>query len=371
MSDRDLSALATAMLSGPVTTSITDGLKAEAGSLVGPSVALLRRWCAGGRVVSTAQGLELVPEDLGTGGVPEIGRLVRQVLEQLSPREMDVIHLAAVIDAPVMPDMLVPLLASADGEVVDVQDIHATLDRLTDLGGLTLGAQGYQFRHPLMRDAVDSWLRPTVRRRLHRKIAQSSAVCEENRAQHWMQAGEPRRASESAIAAARLAHVRGRRETVTAQLERAAVLLEGLSSSPAEHTAALEALGDAAVQLEAISHAQEAFEAAVHAATSADLPSVQRLIEKSERYAVGEAGSATGDHLTGFPKVLEILVETGWGQALEEHVRKARELLSNPHGGVLEIRLSLPTAAQGSSLTIPDQRSAIGSVLRVVDVEVA
>jgi len=356
LSDQDITALAAALLSGPITRSITEGLKEESGALAGRAVATLRRWSSSGRVVSTAHGLELVPVGVDTDTDLEIGGLVRQVLEQLSTREMDIAHLVALINAPVMPSMLLPLLGTVE---VDADDVSAVLDHLVDMGALRFGERGYEFRHPVMRDATDSWLRPTVRRRLHRRIAQSTLVSEDARATHWIKAGEPHRACESAIKAAQLAHGRGDRSNSEAQLARVPSMAEGLASSPAEHAGVLEALGDAAENLELFRHAHDAYAAALDAARSGDLPSVLRLTERVDHCAARESGSAKGHgHLVGFPEVLQILAEDGWGAALEKRVAELRATLGSQPGTVLEVRLSLSEPSKGATVTIPSQRAA-------------
>ena len=150
--------------------------------LPGRALATIDAWCRAGEVAATSQGLSLVPpHDPSQNGTEQSTLLVR-AMEQTGARDQHVLHLVAVLDRPVGPALLMPLLrgpglAPADGVVPDdVASVVASLDRLVDLQLLASTPDGYAVRDPFLRHAVESWLRPSVRRRLHAHIAERARI---------------------------------------------------------------------------------------------------------------------------------------------------------------------------------------------------
>ena len=331
LTGEDLQALARTLLSGPVTNALVEALHRETSGLAGHAVATLRRWSSTGQVISTAAGLELVPAGAGDDLGSEVGSLIRRVLEQLTPEEMNVIHLVALINAPVVPATLMPLVPH-DGD--DPGHIRAILDRLVDLGALQLEGNGYLFRHPVMRDATEAWIRPSMRRLLHRQIAESRLTGEDF-ASHWMKAGEPSRATEAAIEAAEWAHAQGRQQAASAHLSRAAEFAVGLSSVPHDYAALLEKIGDSAGAMHLPRKASRAYETALAAARAGGLPSAGHLEEKAMQVALEAAMS---EHLVPMA-ASPIPPQRGWGAALEEQIR--RTLTASFPGWNFEISLSM------------------------------
>ena len=135
-------------------------------------------------------------------------------MEQTSARDQHVLHLVALLDRPVNPALLMPLLrapAPGPGDAVaeDLAVVVASLDRLVDLQLLASTPDGYVVRDPFLRHAVESWLRPSVRRRLHAHIAERARIPAAERGRHWRAAGEVELATAAAFDAVRDAMAAG------------------------------------------------------------------------------------------------------------------------------------------------------------------
>ncbi len=205
----ELEQLATAQLSGPPSQRLLDELLARTEALPGRVLSTLDVWCRSGEVAATAQGLDLVPpHDRSGENGSELGALLVRAMEHTGARDQHVLHLVALLNRPVSPALLVPVmldsgLSDSDGRRQDTTTVLASLDRLVDLQLLVTSHEGYVVRDPFLREAVESWLRPSVRRRLHALIAERAHIPAVERGRHWRAAGEVELATAAAIDAVR------------------------------------------------------------------------------------------------------------------------------------------------------------------------
>jgi DNA-binding SARP family transcriptional activator len=325
----DLAALASTVLSGPVTPELVAALQKEANGLAEQSISVLRTWLSSGRITSTAKGLALAPPMHEGNADLTVQPLVRRVLEQLTPTELEALHFTALIARPVTPAMISPLVADAEtegdrgdrgdrGEQADI--VGPMLDRLVDFGVLSLDTRGYAFRSPLVQDAVASWIRPTVRRRLHWRIAEEGHLPTEDRVRHWLEAGESQLACAAALEAANAALTQGRPFDARAHLNQMISLADGLDSSPADQAAVFEMLGDTCLACGLREDAKQAFTVALTAATTLGLSSTARLTGKAEAAERGEAV-----HDDNESALLQLTPASGCSPEVEDALREALE----------------------------------------------
>jgi DNA-binding SARP family transcriptional activator len=358
----DLRELAATLLSGPVAPTLVEALWNETQGLAGRAVATLRRWSAQGLVISTSGGLELVTSTVEVDVEPEVGTIIRRALEQLSALEMDIVSLVALIDSPVTPHMLLPLLVSEQEAGWDAAHIRELLDRLVDTGALRLSPQGYQFRHPHMRDATESWLRPTVRSQLHRRIAESGIVDGPAAATHWMKSGDPRAACDKALEAAELAVLSGDEPQASHQLTLAIQYAEALAGVPAQHAELLETLGDKAQELRLFARARQLYLSALAAAQLGNTQISARLRQKIQRTAMRDSLTPRAQETAAPTTVLEIAARRGWGAQLEQHLLHA--LGTVEPGRTVEIRFSAVDPSDHHTWT--PQKNGGETVVRLV-----
>jgi len=319
----DLTALASAVLSGPVTPELVAALQREAGGLAEQSISVLRTWLSSGRITSTAKGLALAPPMHEGNADLTVQPLVRRVLEQLTPTELEALHITALVARPVTPAMIAPLVADSqtDGDQGDqVDTVGPMLDRLVDFGVLSLDTRGYSFRSPLVQDAVASWIRPTVRRRLHWRIAEEGHLPTEDRVRHWLEAGESQLACAAALEAANAALTQGRPFDARAHLNQMISLADGLDSSPADQAAIFEMLGDTCLACGLREDAKQAFTVAMTAATTLGLSSTTRLSGKAEAAERGEVVPDENDST-----LLQLTPASGCSPEVEDALREALE----------------------------------------------
>ena len=203
-----LERLATAQLGGAPSPGLLDELAVRSDGLPGRALATIDAWCRAGEVAATSQGLSLVPPHDPSQNGTEHSTLLVRAMEQTSARDQHVLHLVAILDRPVSPALLTPLLRApglAPDETFtdDVATVVASLDHLVDLQLLASTPEGYLVRDPFLRHAVESWLRPSVRRRLHAHVAERARIPAAERGRHWRAAGEVELATAAAIDAVR------------------------------------------------------------------------------------------------------------------------------------------------------------------------
>ena len=88
--------------------------------------------------------------------------------------------------SPVTPSVLAPLLDSPQDRAKSRVD--AALEQLVDAGLLRTSAGGAVWRDPRLQDAVRAWMRSTMRRRLHARVARNTAIPSGSRIRHWIAA---------------------------------------------------------------------------------------------------------------------------------------------------------------------------------------
>lgn len=270
LSRGELERLAGAVLCGPLAPGLTDTLMTLSGGLSGKAATELRRWLADGRVLWTPSGLDLA-SSYGETPEPEIDKITRRILERVCPLGMDVVSLLALLDRPATAALVVQLLDKVAWPEVTEDDVDLALDHLADLGALRLGPRGYEFMHRRMRATTEAWLRHGVRRRLHRRLAESPLLPEVDRAGHWIKAAAPLRASESAVDAARVAHETGDDEASRRHLT-AGQDYATLASTGAEQMSALHRVSEMASEVGAAELAAAAAAALVDVALLNELP---------------------------------------------------------------------------------------------------
>lgn len=263
---------ATATLGGVVTEDLLDELQTVTGGHFAKVVAALRQWLTEGRVVTTTRGLTLLGPDDTAGGVDGWA-----TLHQLPPAAAELAATLAALQAPACTARLASVLGGL-GRDVDVDALQESLDLLVDAQVLQVEDHGYAFRHPLVRDAAEAWLRPADRRALHRGLAASTRLGLEERARQWTLAGEPAEALSALLDAATLAADHGYDERGSALVNRAYRLTTGGSWAPDEQLEAFESVGQAAARLGCTQLARRAFERGAElAVTVADPAATLRL----------------------------------------------------------------------------------------------
>ena len=266
----ELERLAGAVLCGPLAPGLTDTLMTLSGGLSGKAATELRRWLTDGRILWTPSGLDLA-SSYGETPEPEIDKITRRILERVCPLGMDVVSLLALLDRPATAGLVVRLLDRVAWPDVTENDVDLALDQLADLGALRLGPRGYEFMHRRMRATTEAWLRHGVRRRLHRRLAESPLLPEVDRAGHWIKAAAPLRACASAVDAAKVAHETGDDEASRRHLS-AGQDYAGLAPTGAEQMSALHRVSEMASEVGAAELAAATAAAVVDAALTHELP---------------------------------------------------------------------------------------------------
>jgi len=282
--------LATAQFCGPPSPSLLDELFARSEGVPGRVLSTIDAWCHAGEIAVTSHGLELVPpHDRSTDSGTEQTALLVRAMEATNARDQHVLHLVALLDRPVRPTLLDPLMPARgradDGvEVQDTATVFASLDRLVDLQLLVTSPEGYVVRDPFLRHAVESWLRPSVRRRLHALIAERARIPAAERGRHWRAAGEVELATAAAIDAARDAMAAGDVSAARLQLLVVTDLAERTDAASADLAGLEESLADVCLAAgrvdEAVQHYGRAAEWLADPADAAD-PAVSRLRDKA------------------------------------------------------------------------------------------
>ena len=182
----ELTDLARRAFQGEPTRGLVHSLEQASAGLAGVAFAVAREWLLAGRVVWTPDGLDLTTAATTTMPLPSADRIQR-LLRAMDWRAIDVLGVTAVMATGVVAeDAATVLTALHPGCRLDAA---AVLDRLTDSGLLTVTAQGYVFRTQHDRALVLGWLRPALRRRLHRAIGEIPRLDPVERARHLIASG--------------------------------------------------------------------------------------------------------------------------------------------------------------------------------------
>ena len=291
--------LATAQLCGPLSPGLLDELFARSEGLPGRVLSTVDAWCHAGEIASTAHGLELVPpHDRSAENGSELTALLVRAMEATGARDQHVLHLVALLDRPVRPTLLGPLMPARDhtDDEVEVQEaatVLASLDRLVDLQLLVTSPEGYVVRDPFLRHAVESWLRPSVRRRLHALIAERARIPAEERGRHWRAAGEAELATAAAIDAAREAMAAGDVSTARLQLLVVTDLAERTDAGSADLADLEESLADVCLASGRVDEAVQHYSRAAEWLADPANPAVSRLRDKAASAQRSLAGSTS------------------------------------------------------------------------------
>ena len=167
------------------------------------------------------------------------------------------------------------------------------MDRLVDLQLLVASPEGYVVRDPFLRHAVESWLRPSVRRRLHALIAERARIPAAERGRHWRAAGELELATAAAIDAARDAMAAGDVSAARLQLLVVTDLAERTDAATADLVGLEEELADVCVAAGRLDEAVQHYgRAAEWLADPAD-PAGSRLRDKAASAQRSLAGATS------------------------------------------------------------------------------
>ncbi len=280
----DVAALAAQVLSGPLVPSVVEELHRTSAGLPGRVLDLLREWASSGRLAATSKGLALTagarPDDDDRSG----RRALARALPRLEGDGLEAVQLAALLDQPITPSLLAPLLVDApDGADDDVSRrarATAALEQLADLSLLRNSAAGAVWRHPLTQDAVRGWMRPVVAQRLHRRIAGQAPMPSAARVEHWLQAGERELACVAALDAAEECSSRGDHAGARTHLLEVVSLGDLPEASAEDRVDLYENLGDACGLLRRPEEARTAYLQALDIALARMLPQAARLRRK-------------------------------------------------------------------------------------------
>lgn len=281
----EIAELAEELLAGPPSPPLVAELAADSGGRPGRIVAMAREWSRTGRIVATTGGLALMPPRDASAPDPAMRPLLARALEQLPAQDLEVLQLSAVLPGAVTPMLVSPLLGEDEdtAERADLpRQVQTALDRLVDLSLMTAEPTGYAFRHALLRDAVRSWLRPTARRRLHRRVAERALIPAAERITHWLAAGEPQLACAAAMDASVAAMAEGRYDDARSHLMQVCSLGDMPGSQPSDRVGLFERLGDACAMLGRRGEARASYAVAAKVSRAHELPDLDRVTAKGE-----------------------------------------------------------------------------------------
>ena len=298
--------LAEHLLAGTVTPALVEELTIASEGLPGEIEALTQAWSRAGRLVSTEGGLALAPEGEVGEDDPWGRRVLTRTLPRLEGDALEALLLAAVIEEPLTPPLLAPLLPPGPGH--PRSRATAALEQLVDLSVLATSSSGAVWRHPKLQDATRAWLRPSVRRRLHRRVAEQAPIANAHRIGHWLQAGERELACVAALQAAAESSARGDHHGARTHLLEVCSLGDLRDAATEDRLELFEQLGDACSMLRHTDEAQEAYSTALEIAMSGALPDVARLRRKLASVADPRALESTApDRVPDWSRALSAL----------------------------------------------------------------
>ncbi|MBC7638586.1 MAG: hypothetical protein H7231_02260 [Rhodoferax sp.] len=276
-----MSELCAAVLGGPVSGHLPAAGRSGTDGRPGDVVWLVRSWASAGRIAATSSGLVLLDGAAAHAPGADDRHRVAQALHALTANELEVLQLTAAMARPVTPALLTSMLgAEVDADQApDPQQLRAVLDHLIDLGLLTCTDDGFVARDPLLADHVLAWARPSARRRLHRRVAQS-AVSSAERVEQWGLAGETELSSAAAIYAVEDAVEEHDYERARLHLRQLCRAQDASDAAPADRLELLERWGDVALALGRTHESHAALAAAASLARAHQLSDLTRLEAK-------------------------------------------------------------------------------------------
>ncbi len=294
----DVERLAEHVLGGPVTAGLVDALSAASDGNPGQVTSLVQQWSRGGRLVATENGLALAPEGDSDDDDPWGRKVLSGALPRLEGDALEALFIAAVLEEPLTPSLLGPLLPPGPGQL----RARATgaLEQLVDLSVLKSSPAGAVWRHPKLQDASRAWLRPSTRRRLHRLVAEQAPIPTAQRIGHWLHAGERELACVAALQAAAEASARGDHNGARTHLLQVCSLGDLREAATADRLELFEQLGDACAMLRNTEEARDAYTKALDIALSGAVPDAARLRRKLA--AVSDPRSLETQPATRYPE---------------------------------------------------------------------
>ena len=277
----EVSELCAAVLGGPVTSQLTAAVRSGTDGRPGDVVWLVRSWASAGRIAATSSGLVLLDGAAAHAPGADDRHRVAQALHALTANELEVLQLTAAMARPVTPALLTSMLgAEVDADQApDPQRLRGVLDHLIDLGLLTCTDDGFVARDPLLADHVLAWARPSARRLLHRRVAQS-AVSSAERVEQWGLAGETELSSAAAIYAVEDAVEEHDYERARLHLRQLCRAQDASDAAPPDRLELLERWGDVALALGRTHESHAALAAAASLARAHQLSDLTRLEAK-------------------------------------------------------------------------------------------
>ena len=278
LTEEALRELASVVLAGEPGDKLVEQLARLSRGRPGKAMTLLEEWLTRGRVVGSGKDLALVSPGT-TSSAAESRQMVARLQERIGGPTYDVLEAAATLGEHAGPD----LLATMTG--LPVPEVLRALDELADLSVVARVGEHLQVRDPLLQTAILEWLRPSVRRALHRRAAALDGLSHEARAGHWRAADVPGQAASCALAAAEDLASAGRLEEACERLRRA--LAQGTGIDAALRLHMTERLGDYLAQHGAGEAAGQVYNTAVRDAGTQGLEGGDRLAGKSQAIALG------------------------------------------------------------------------------------
>ena len=262
---------------------------APAGSLVAELVAqtagsptavlqAARQLLGGGQLLSTSDGLARAPWNPARAPAEQSTRLLR-VRQQTAP------HGGTAVDVLAVLDRAAPVAELSRLTGVPAPELGQVLGQLCDLGVAAAGPEGYRLRGVVVRELAYRWLRPTVRRALHRRIAEEAALRSETRIEHWLAGGEPALACAAALMAADEALLQADDERARACLLRVLAFAGDHAEDAADVVALHERLAAVEERLGRVTEARASLEAALDLARTGPPSVVAQLHRRLARLA--------------------------------------------------------------------------------------
>lgn len=157
--------LVDAVLGGAASPALVEELRSRSDGRAARIATLAREWLASGRIAWTPEGLRSVPVD--EPGCWASSRLHR-LLPFLQQEHLEVLAVVAVAGEPVSPTRLASVVHDLAGSGTEVG--QATLDRLVDLGLLSVSDGRLGPASDTDRQELLAWVRPSVAWRARRAL---------------------------------------------------------------------------------------------------------------------------------------------------------------------------------------------------------